>query len=178
MGGDVTIADARLAFLYQYWRTKKRGRTMPAPGDIDPAELPAAILPNVMLLDVVNAAGVPRFRYRSVGGVFWRAGGTNSVGGFVDEVLPVKAGYRDYVVGIYREMAETMRPMYTENVFILQHGQIDPMSTKRVSLPMSRDGVRIEGVLAAHVFDYGGADGDDGFVLVTALKEVARAFLE
>jgi hypothetical protein len=126
---------------------------------------------------VVETAGGPRFRYRSVGGVFWRAGGTDPVGQFVDEVLPVKAGYRDYVVGIYREMAATKRPMYTENAFILQHAQIDPMSTKRVSLPLSRDGAGVEMVLAAHVFDYGGA-GEDGFVLVTALKEAVRAFLD
>ncbi|HUZ71694.1 MAG TPA: hypothetical protein VMU87_01805 [Stellaceae bacterium] len=178
MGEDVTIADARLAFLHQYWRGKKQGRSMPSPVDIDPAELPAVIQPNVMVLDVVGAADGPRFRYRRVGGVFWRAGGTDLAGRFVAEVLPVKAGYRDYVVGIYREMAETKRPMYTENVFILQHGQVDPMSTKRVSLPLSYDGTRVDGVLAAHVFDYGGAGGDDGFILVTAIKEDVRAFLD
>ena len=67
--------------------------------------------------------------------------------------------------------------MYTENVFVLRHGQSDPMSTRRVSLPLSRDGVTVDRVLAAHVFDYG-TGGDDSFALVTRISESVRAFLD
>lgn len=178
MGAGVRIADARLALLYDYWRRKKGQRAMPAPEDIDPSELPKAVQPNLMLLEVIRVEGGLRFRYCRVGGVFWRAGGRDPSGTFVDEILPPTAGYRDYVVGIYREMTETMRPMYTENVFILHHGQSDPMSTKRVSLPVSRDGTTVAMALAAHVFDYGTAGNEDAFALVTGLKEGVRTFLD
>jgi hypothetical protein len=178
MGGKVTIADARLALLYNYWLGKRAGQAMPSPDRIDPAELPKAVQPNLMLLEVVRTSDGPRFRYCRVGDVFWRAGGNDPTGKYVDEILPPVAGYRDYVVGIYREMAETMRPMYTENFFILHHGQSDPMSTKRVSLPLSRDGVGVTMVLAAHVFDYGADGNSDAFKLVTGLKEGVRAFLD
>lgn len=178
MGGNIAIADQRLALLYQYWRMKKGARAMPSPDAIVPAELPAAVQPNLMLLEVVRNGAGPRFCYSHVGGLFWRAGGSDPVGKFVDEVLPETAGYRDYVVGIYREMEATRRAMYTENVFVLQHGQSDPMSTKRVSLPVSRDGTTVALVLAAHVFDYGANGDSNAFALVTGLKEGVRAFLD
>jgi len=178
MGGTVAIADQRLALLYSYWRAKRGGRAMPSPDDIHPTELPEAVQPNLMLLEVVRDPRGARFRYAHVGGLFWRAGGDDPVGRFVDEILPETAGYRDYVVGIYREMEATKRAMYTENVFILHHGQSDPMSTKRVSLPLSRDGKTVSLVLAAHVFDYGANGDGEAFALVTGLKEAVRAFLD
>ena len=172
------IDDPRLSQLYVYWRNKKRGKAMPAPEDIHSADLSPSVQPNLMLLEVVRDGARTRFRYTKVGKVFWRAGESEPSGKFVDEVLPAVAGYRDYVLGIYEEMAACGRPMYTENLFILQHGHSDPMATKRVSLPLSRDGVKVDQVLAGHVFDYGTGNDGDGFALVTGLTEVARAFLE
>lgn len=178
MGGNVAIADQRLALLYQYWRIKKGARAMPSPGDINRAALPEPVRPNLMLLEVVRDGGAARFRYSHVGGLFWRAGGSDPVGRFADEILPPNAGYRDYVLGIYREMEATGRAMYTENSFVLQYGQSDPMSTKRVSLPLSDDGATVSLVLAAHVFDYGANGDSDAFALVTGLKEEVRVFLD
>jgi hypothetical protein len=171
-----TVGDPRLRLLFHYWQARQAGRAMPSPDVIDLTELPQAVKPNAMLLDVAIENGRRRFLYRSVGGVFWRTAGKEPVGRYVDEVLPETAGYRDYVVGIYDEMAARQRPMYTENLFILSHGQRDPMTTKRVSLPLSRDGAMVHAVLAAHVFDYG-ASGDDAFALVTAIEEGVRSFL-
>ena len=171
------VGDPRLWLVYHYWWRKRRGRLMPAPDNIVVSELPDAVQPNIMVLEVVETLGGPRFRYVKVGPVFWRAGGADPSGRFVDEVLPQTAGYRDYVVGIYEEMAIRRRPMYTENVFILSHGYSDPMATKRVSLPLSRDGVAVCAVLAGHTFDYG-ASGPEAFTLVTAIQEVVRKFLE
>jgi hypothetical protein len=177
MDGVGTVGDPRLWLVYHYWSRKRRGRAMPSPAEIALTELPEAVQPNVMLLEVVATEAAPRFRYLKVGSVFWRAGGADPSGRFVDDVLPRTAGYRDYIVGIYHEMAMRRRPMYTENVFILSHGHSDPMATKRVSLPLSYDGKAVHAVLAGHVFDYG-ANGDDSLALVTELKEGTRTFLE
>jgi hypothetical protein len=177
MDGVGTVGDPRLWLVYHYWSRKRRGRAMPMPAEISLSELPEAVQPNVMLLDVVTTDAGPRFCYVKVGSVFWRAGGNDPAGRFVDDVLPPTAGYRDYVVGIYREMATQRRPMYTENVFILSHGHSDPMATKRVSLPLSHDGKTVHAVLAGHVFDYG-ANGDDSLALVTELRGGTRTFLE
>jgi hypothetical protein len=177
MDGVGTIGDPRLWLLYHYWRGKKAGRAMPSPLDIDLLSLPKPVQPNTMMINVVVQNGVTRFRYSRVGSVFWRSSGKEPIGQYVDEVLSEVAGYRKYVVGIYQEMAAIKRPMYTENLFVLQHGQSDPMTTKRVSLPLSRDGETVHEVLAAHVFDYGGGS-DDAFALVTSLEERVRSVLE
>ncbi len=171
------IADRRLETLYRYWSGKRQGRAMPSRADIDPVEIPGDIWPHIMLLDVLWQDGVPRFRYRRVGDVFWRALGQEPTGRFVDEVLPETAGYRSYVVGIYTEMAARRCPMYTENIFTLD-GQAVPMLTKRVSLPLSHDGDTVDMVLAGHVFEYGMLDREQAFSLVSGLQEIARRPLE
>jgi hypothetical protein len=163
--------------LYRYWAAQRRGRAMPSRGDIDPVEIPGDVWPHIMLLDVLWSEDGPRFRYRRVGEVFWRALGQEPTGRFIDEVLPETAGYRSYVVGIYKEMAALRRPMYTENVFTLE-GQAVPMLTKRVSLPLSHDGTAIDMVLAGHVFEYGRLERNRAFSLVTGLKEVTRCVLD
>lgn len=177
MDVSAKVDDPRLWLLYNYWRAKRQGRSMPSPADILLADLPPAVQPNAMLLEVLVEGGKRRFRYTRVGSVFWRTSGREPVGQYLDEALPETAGYRDYVIGIYEEMARERRPMYTENLFILRHGQSDPMATKRVSLPLSQDGAMASAVLAGHVFDYG-ASGPDAFALVTAIQEAVRTFIE
>ena len=50
--------------LHAYWRSKRRGRPMPAPADIDPAEI-RPLLPSIIIAEYV---GLPaRVRYRLVG---------------------------------------------------------------------------------------------------------------
>ena len=171
------VGDARLEIIYRYWRRRRHGCAMPRRADIDPVDIPGAIWPHTMMLDVIWQEGAPRFRYRRVGEVFWRALGKEPTGRFIDDVLPETAGYRRYVLDIYREMVERRRAMYTENIFTLD-GQAVPMLTKRVSLPLSEDGERVDMVLAGHVFDYGTLARDQAFALVSGLKEVTRCVLE
>jgi hypothetical protein len=177
MDGAGLIGDPRLWLLYHYWRSKKGERALPSPDEIDLADLPKAVQPNAMLLEVVRDGGGVRFRYSRVGRVFWRHAGREPIGEYVGQILPQTAGYRSYVVGIYEEMAAKCRPLYTENLFVLRHGQSDPIATKRVSLPLSRGGGTCDAVLAGHVFDYG-THGDDAMSLVTGIEEGVRVFLE
>ena len=171
------IADWRLESLYRCWSAQRHDRAMPSRPDIDPVEIPGSVWPHTMLLDVLWTDGVPRFRYRRVGEIFWRALGQEPTGKFVDEVLPETAGYREYVIGIYREMATRRRPLYTENIFMLK-GQAVPMLTRRVSLPLSRDGKTVDMALAGHVFEYGKLHRDTAFTLVAGLKEITRTLLD
>jgi len=173
--GDV-IADARLETLYRYWLERRCGRTMPRRADIDPVGIPATIWPHVMILEVIREGAKIRFRYRRAGGVFWRAGAAEPTGRFIEEVLPTTAGYLDYVVAIYTEMAEAGRPMYSENYFT-RDGQSVPMRTRRVSLPLSNDGIVVDTILAGHVFEYP-RERDPEFPAVDGLREVVRVYLD
>jgi hypothetical protein len=177
MNAAALIGDPRLAIVFNFWDQRRGARAMPTPESVDLASLPPSVQPNAMILEVTRGSGAVRLRYRHVGKVFWRQPGADPVGTFVDEALPETAGYRDYVNGIYQEMVRTARPMYTENIFLLGSGQADPMTTKRVSLPLSGDDVTVDMVLAAHVFDYR-AGAEDAFALVTGLEERVRAYLD
>lgn len=148
-----TIGDPRLQFVYEYWLSKRRGRLMPSRADLDPTELPVKLWPIIMLLDVVREGGRIRFRYRRVGGEFVREFGRDPTGGFLDEALPVRAGFRDYVVGMYQELVACRWPIYSENRFGLG-GQLLARLTKRLSLPLSSDGTTVDMALACHVFEY------------------------
>jgi hypothetical protein len=177
MSGATLLGDPRLAAVFSFWNQRRGARAMPLPENVDLAGLPSAVQPNAMILDVIRENASIRLRNRRVGKVFWRVSGRDPVGTFVDEALPTTGGYRDYVHGIYQEMVRAARPMYTENIFLLSSGQADPMATKRVSLPLSHDGITVDMVLAAHVFDYR-AGGEDAFALVTGLEEKIRAYLD
>lgn len=170
------IGDARLETLYRYWLERCGGRAMPRRADIDPVAIPAAIWPHVMILEVVREGAKIRFRYRRAGAVFWRVDGAEPTGRFIEDVLPATAGYVDYVVAIYTEMTETARPMYSENYFT-RDGQSVPMRTRRVSLPLSNDGITVDTILAGHVFEYP-RERDPSFPTVDGLCEAVRVYLD
>lgn len=169
--------DPRLESLYRYWLSKRRGHALPRRADIDPLEIPAEIWPHTMLLDVIWEAGRPRFRYRRVGDVFWRLAGREPTGLFIEDVLPEKAGYRNYILGIYEEVVAQRVAMYTENSFTLA-GHGTQMLTRRISLPLSNDGEAVNMVLAGHVFEHGKLPRETAFSLVSDLKELRRTALE
>ncbi len=171
------LLDQPLDGLYRHWLGKKGGRPMPRRADIDPVEIPGEVWPYTMLLDVLWSDGAPRFRYRRVGDVFWRTGGREPTGKFIDEVLPERAGYRRYVVDIYEETARHCRPLFTENSFDLE-GQHAPMLTRRITLPLSSDGETVNMVLSGHVFEHGRLPRDFAFTLISGLKELRRVLLE
>jgi hypothetical protein len=169
--------DPRLKSLYRHWLGKRHGRDMPCRADIDPLEIPAEAWPNTMLLDVMWEGATPRFRYRRVGEVFWRLAGREPTGLFIEDVLPEKAGYRRYVLGIYEEMAARRVPLYTENRFTLE-GRGTTMLTRRISLPLSNAGEPVNMVLAGHVFEHGRLPRETAFALVSDLVELQRVVLE
>ena len=170
------IGDERLHSLYHYWLDKRQGRTMPGRADLDPLEIPGRLWPHVMLLEVIPGPAGPRFRYRRAGAVFWRALGREPTGLHLDEVVPEVAGYRDYVLGIYRETFQRRLPMYTENQLILRdHPQ--PVTVKRVTLPLSSDGKTIDRVMTGHVFEHEQMACDWDGSRVHELKECARIVL-
>src|SRR5215510_13054763 len=62
-----TGLPADIRALFEYWRSKRQGRTMPACADLDPSEL-KMMLPSMILVDVVyDATGKADFVYRLLG---------------------------------------------------------------------------------------------------------------
>ena len=169
--------DPRLEKLYRYWSSKRKGRRMPSRANIDPVEIPVDIWPHTMLLDVLWHDGVPRFRYRRAGAVFWRASGPEPTSRFIEEVLPETAGDRASVIDIYTQMATCQSALYSENIFALD-GQVAPMVSQHMSLPLSTDGGTVDMALAGHVFEHNTLPRDRAFARVCCLHEVARVVLD
>ena len=92
------------------------------------------------------------FRYGRIGMDPFSTIACDHTGEFLDNALLDRDGYRDYVVGIYRQTAATRLPVYTVNLVTLE-GQA-PMLTKRVCLPLSNDGMDVDMALVARVFVY------------------------
>ena len=176
----VVIGDPRLEAVYRYWYDHRIDGSMPRDADIKPDEMATGLASHTMVLDVVRTETTVRFRYRRVGKVFWRANGIEPTGRFLDEVLPAKTGYRDYVIGIYHQVTETKQPLYTENLFT-HHGHSSPMGAKRVSLPITKDGGEVDMILAAHVVDYRMCLAltrfGDPLATADGLQESVRAYL-
>jgi hypothetical protein len=72
-----------VADLHGYWRSKLRGRAMPAPADIDPTEI-RQLLPSIIIAEYV---GQPvRVRYRLVGTLQVYYNGLDFTGLYLDEI--------------------------------------------------------------------------------------------
>jgi hypothetical protein len=69
--------------LHAYWRSKRRGRPMPAPADIDPAEI-RPLLPSLIIAEYVGAPA--RVRYRLVGTQQVYYNGLDFTGLYLDEI--------------------------------------------------------------------------------------------
>jgi len=91
-----------------YWRSKAVVR-LPGRSDIDPVEMPRAVLPHVVLVDIVGPDRRPR--YRLVGCAVADRTGMMPVGRFADEALP-HAPYRDYIRSLYADALDHGGPLF------------------------------------------------------------------
>jgi hypothetical protein len=127
--------------LLDYWLAKRGRRHMPSRADIDPAEL-VALLPNLMLVDVVDDGA--RFRFRLVGTRVARASGEDRTGHFFDEY----AFFRAYpsVIEQYRQVAIEREPLLgTEIFFNREHGTA--YDVERLLLPLGQSDAKADMLL-------------------------------
>lgn len=80
---DLKFDEPALGELLAYWQGKRRGRPMPARGDIDPLDLPGH-MGHLCLIDVELAPR--RLRYRLLGSVVTEALGRDMTGRYFDEI--------------------------------------------------------------------------------------------
>ena len=135
--------------IYDYWRSKCRGSTLPSRDDIEPDAI-AAHLPMITFTEPVTgpcpATGKPgatRYLFRLAGTGFWRFYNSEIQGLHVDE-LPI--GCRaDYWHRVLDRVVAERRPY---------HGVTKPqtpvgshMAQFYLRLPLSEDGERIDTIL-------------------------------
>lgn len=97
--------DPILTALFDHWNGRRCGRVMPDGRDIDPTEMPPALLPHVVLCDLIGAA--ERVRFRLIGTAIVERVGNDHTGLFIDEVMTGQ--HLDYVLALLRRAAQPAR---------------------------------------------------------------------
>lgn len=140
-----TLPDPLLQSLYEYWCSRRHGRPVPERQNIDPLDMPRALLPHLLLVELEGE--LPRIRYRLIGTAISERYGEDFTGRYLDEVSGPH--YRDLLQGLYSRMRDHARPIYVESLFRVTPDMI--AKTRRLYLPLAQDG-QITMALAGQTF--------------------------
>jgi hypothetical protein len=131
--------------LYDYWLSRAGDRPVMRRADLDPAEIPR-LLRHLILSDVAD--GGQSIRYRVVGTDIVTAHGFDYTGMTADDLTT--GSTRDFTRQIYGLVVTRSAPVYSEGRFRWDGKEY--RWTHRLHLPLSRDGVTVDMVLAGQVF--------------------------
>jgi CheY-like chemotaxis protein len=148
LAGWAVERNPKLRRLHRYWLAKRGTLPWPDRRSIDPADL-VDILPHLGIVEIVGDGGERRFRYRLVGTAIVEAYGRDSTGRFIDETLT--GAYRDFVLGLMREVVTTGRGIYSASAFRLEDSGL---SAERIFLPLSVGGGAIRQIIVCHTLDW------------------------
>ena len=140
------IEDAELHELYDYWRRKHRGDRLPARADIDPIEIPG-LLKHIAILEVVGEA--EDFVFALASGRIEDVHGRTLKGASLQQLrdeFEVFPGMDKYV-----EAVRTREPQYQE-ARLKEFGKAH-WACRRLILPLSSDGERVDALLMGAVFN-------------------------
>ena len=142
----LSISHPKLQQLYEYWKTKRGARNMPARADIDPLEM-MFVIGNIILVDVLAETPL-RFRIRLHGTNLVQRVGYELTGKMLDD-LPVN-DFRRLAQQSFTEAVITAAPLagYRDRVI---DGRLTRYET--VILPMSGDGERVDMLLIGLIYD-------------------------
>lgn len=142
---EPSIAEHRLADVYDYWNRKRRGRAMPARADIDPVDIPH-LLGRLYLVDTAETLGA--FRFRLYGSALAQGFGRDRTGSQFHETPEIHGDAA--VAGAYWRVYSDGLPDYVRGRPIAPDTTFRMYS--RLLLPLSDDGVQVNMILGAIVF--------------------------
>jgi len=147
MGYDFR-SDQILGPAFNYWQAKRGARVMPRRRDIDPTEIPARLLPNLQLTELID--GGARIRYRLTGTAIVNAYGADLTGKYFDEVF---SGRRlDYVKANYRMVCSERRSLFVCNPYVSARNT--KLICTRLVMPLSDDDMSVNQCLTAMSFHF------------------------
>ena len=137
--------EPEFVVLHDYWLAKCRDGRLPARADIDPLDLPPALLPSIVLLDVERGERVPRFRVRLAGTGFVMLLGREVTGRYFDELGPERQ--MAPIMDALHTLAATGQPVFLASPMI--RPDKSQVWLKRFALPLAEDGKTVDMVLAS-----------------------------
>jgi hypothetical protein len=141
------VKDERLRRLIQHWLDLRGGRAMPGRAEMDPVEI-HYVLPYLWLYDFVPPED---FRCRLLGDRIIELWGKNPKGRSVKEIFPET--HAPAVIDSLMVIVRTSRFMHSFSDVTTT----DRMSVRgeRIALPLSSDGVGVDAILGATIYDWG-----------------------
>ncbi len=151
------IRDAELRELYEYWLARHRDGRLPGRGDIDPLEVPR-LLKSLALLEVVGDA--EDFVFVLAGSRIEEVHGRTLKGVTLGELrgdLEVTPSAGDYAVAV-----RSGEPQY-QQADLKEYGK-EHWACRRLILPLSSDGERVDCLLLGAVFSSLGEPGHEAWL--------------
>ena len=131
-----TIDQPVLLALLRYWN-KKRGRAaLPTRPAIDPLEMGAALLPNLILADLFDRG--TRVRFRLVGTAVVKRLGFDPTAKYLDET--VTGGFGEQLAALNRLVYCDRAPLYSEVVLHWGGHRRLELEIEQLLLPLSQGG--------------------------------------
>jgi hypothetical protein len=140
------IVNPRLRQLYEWWLSKRGGRSFPSRRDFDPIDL-RFILGNVILVDVIGSAP-PDFRIRLHGSNLVSRHGYELTGKTLD-ALPV-IEQRDRARQTFTAVATTGEPLHGHRNQLFAEVR---RRYETIILPLAADGENIDMLLVGLIHD-------------------------
>lgn len=143
--------EVYLPALSWWERSNRELGHLPGRVHLDPIALGARALSFVMIVDIIGRAEDMRFRL--IGSSHDDFNGRNLTGQFFSAVYPPESPILSYVRGLYLDMIEARRPIWSLNSWSTGAGVIQ-VRMGRLMLPLSTDGTEIDGCVAVQKIDY------------------------
>jgi hypothetical protein len=140
-----SIDHPTLAPLLRYWQEKRGARALPARRDIDPLEMGPALLPHLLLGDLLDRG--TRVRFRLVGTVVVKRLGFDPTGKYLAEE---QGDWFDLMAALTRLVYVERAPVYAESLFTWRSNR--RLETQHLLLPLTQDGPDPAIVLAGIAF--------------------------
>lgn len=131
--------DATLLFL-DLWKRKSGDRFAPSRDEFDWLEMPMAVVPRIMIVDVLTSP--LDFQYRYFGTWHVECHGRDMTGARVSEYE--EEDYRDFVHAGYAKVVEARRPTLSVVSMILNDL---PYQCEILRLPLSSDGRTVDMIM-------------------------------
>ncbi len=123
--------DPVLTAGFRYWCDLPKQTDVPDRRDVDPAQMPRTILPNVALLELIEDGADARIRL--AGQEFDDNFGFSLKGRRISQLT--QGDYRDYMLGHLRLLGSARGAIYSESAFRWDRG--GKLRTRRIMMPLS-----------------------------------------
>ena len=140
--------DPRFRWMFNYWRSRSRGQTLPGRSDLDPVEFPR-LLGQVNLIDVIPHEAGYRFRYRLWGSQVTEIIGSDFTGRFLDEIDQGEQSHEP--IEVLEQTVASRRPHFWRQD--LPGDARRYRSYRRLLLPLADDGEVVDMLFALLIGD-------------------------